>query len=285
MSGSRTPARAPTELPRLWTGEAALRPLGTRRLEVAVGGAHADSDCWAAVVPWLHVLVQVTNGFGLYAQAERVPAYGQGPFGGSAYTNAGVGLTLDFEHLGLMAALHGYFEGSSANAPAPPAAVPVAPAHTVGFAGRLRVNGARQPAVLNPPYVARVSLEAIHDDRAFFQQLVRRLRALAADPGAVAVLFKLEGVDLGYGRVEEVRISIAGLRARGKRTFAYVRSRRRASTTWRPRATRLSFTRRARWASMASRRTSPSTKARWTGWASIWSWCGQAPTRARWSRS
>ncbi|HSS38362.1 MAG TPA: S49 family peptidase, partial [Polyangia bacterium] len=218
--GQPHPSSRATELPRLWTGEAALRPLGTRRLEVAVGAAHADSDRWAAVVPWLRVLVQVTNGFGLYAQASRVPAYGQGPFGGSAYTNAGVGLTLDLEHLGLMAALHGYFEGSSANAPAP-AAVPVAPAHTVGFAGRLRVNGARQPAVLNPPYVARVSLEAIHDDRAFFQ-LVRRLRALAADPGAVAVLFKLEDVDLGYGRVEEVRDLIAALRARGKRTFAYV---------------------------------------------------------------
>src|SRR5206468_5581779 len=131
--------------------------------------------------------------FGLYAEAERVPAYGQGPFGGHAYTNAGIGLTVDLEHLGLMAATHGYFEGSNANAPAAPAVVPVAPAHTVGFAGRLRVNGARQPAVLNPPYVARVSLEGIHDDRAFFH-FVRRLRALAADPGAIAVLFKLEGV-------------------------------------------------------------------------------------------
>ncbi|MFL5303850.1 MAG: signal peptide peptidase SppA [Polyangia bacterium] len=219
--GQPHPSARITELPRLWTGELAFRPLGTRRLEIALGAAHADSDRWAAVVPWLRVLVQVTNGFGLYAQAERVPAYGQGPFGGHAYTNAGIGLTVDLEHLGLMAATHGYFEGSNANAPAAPAAVPVAPAHTVGFAGRLRVNGARQPAVLNPPYVARVSLEGIHDDRAFFH-FVRRLRALAADPGTVAVLFKLEGLDLGYGRIEEVRDLIAALRARGKRTFAYV---------------------------------------------------------------
>ncbi len=219
--GQPHPSARATELRRLWTGELAFRPLGTRRLELALGAAHADSDRWAAVVPWLRVLVQVTHGFGLYAQAERVPAYGQGPFGAYAYTNAGIGVTLDLEHLGLMAAMHGYFEGSSANAPASASAVPVAPAHTVGFAGRLRVNGARQPAVLNPAYVARVSLEGIHDDRAFFQ-LVRRLRALAADPGAMAVLFKLEGVDLGYARIEEVRDLIAVLRARGKRTFAYL---------------------------------------------------------------
>ena len=51
---------------------------------------------------------------------------------------------------------------------------------------------------------------------------MRRLRALAADPGAIAVLFKLEGVDVGYARIEEVRDLIAVLRARGKRTFAYV---------------------------------------------------------------
>jgi protease IV len=219
--GQPHPSSRATELPRLWTGELALRPLGTRRLEIALGAAHADGDRWAGVVPWLRVLVQVTRGFGLYAQAERVPAYGQGPFAAYAYTNAGIGLTLDLEHLGLMAATHGYFEGSTAKAPVAPAAVPVAPADTVGFAGRLRVNGARQPALVAPAYVARVSLEAIHDDRDFFQ-LVRRLRALAGDPGAVAVLFKLEGVDLGYGRIEEVRDLIAALRARGKRTFAYV---------------------------------------------------------------
>ncbi len=221
--GQPHPSSRATELPRLWTGELALRPLATQRLELALGAAHADSDRWAAVVPWLRVLVQLTNGFGLYAQAERVPAYGEGPFSAYAYTNVGLGLTADLDHLGVMAAMHGYFEGATPKDLAPIAgAVPVAPpAHTVGFAGRLRVNGARQPALLNPPYVARVSLEGIHDDRDFFQ-LVRRLRALAADPGAAAVLFKLEGVDLGYARVEEVRDLIASLRARGKRTFAYV---------------------------------------------------------------
>lgn len=219
--GQPHPSSVANKLTRLWTGEVAYRPLGTQRLEFALGAAHAQDDRWSGVVPWARARVQVANGLGLYAQAERVPAYGQGPFAGAAYTNAGLGLTLDLDHLGVALAAHGYFAGSGSASPASPADVPVEASHTMAFAGRLRVNGARQPAVLAVPYVARVSVEGIHDDRAFFQ-LVRRLRALAADRAALAVLFKLEGLDLGYARIEELRDLIAGLRARGKRTFAYV---------------------------------------------------------------
>ena len=219
--GQPHPDTRVTALPRLWTAELAYRPLGTRRLEIAVGAADAQDDRWSGVVPWARASVQVARGFGLYAQASRVPAYGSGPFADVAYTNVGGGLTVDLDHLGLNLATHGYLAGSTGDGLATPAALPVSPARTIGFAGRLRVPGARQPAVAAPAYVARVSLENIHDDRDFFQ-LVRRLRALAVDRAAVAVLFKLEGVDLGYGRVEEVRDLIAALRAHGKRTFAYV---------------------------------------------------------------
>ncbi len=216
------PASRATALPRLWTGELAYRPLGTRRLEIAVGAAHAGGDPWAHVVPWARLRVNVARGFGLYAQAERVPAYGDGAFNSLAYTNAGLGLAFDLDHLGVMLAAQGYFAGSGSAGVGPaPTEVPVPPVHTVGFAGRLRVDGARQPAAVAPAYVARVRLEAIHSDRDFFR-LVRRLRALALDRAAVAVLFKVEGVDLGYGRVEELRDLIGALRARGKRTIAYV---------------------------------------------------------------
>ncbi|HXJ23758.1 MAG TPA: signal peptide peptidase SppA [Polyangia bacterium] len=216
------PSSRATGLPRLWTGELAYRPLGTRRLQIALGAAHAGGDAWSRVVPWARVVVGVTGGFGLYAQAERVPAYGDGAFSGSAYTNAGLGLTIDLDHLGLILATQGYFAGSGSSTIGPaPSEVPVPPVHTVGFAGRLRVDGARSPGAVAPSYVARIRLEGIHDDRDFFR-LVRRLRALALDRAAVAVLFKMEGVDLGYGRVEELRELIGALRARGKRTAAYV---------------------------------------------------------------
>jgi protease-4 len=217
------PAGRATDLPRLWTGELAVRPLGTRRLELAVGAAHANGDAWSHVVPWARVRVDLKGGFGLYAQAERVPAYGEGAFSGVAYTNAGLGLAIDLDHVGAMLAAQGYFEGSSSSTVVPlPPAVPVAPpAHTVGFAGRLRVDGAQRLDAVGPGYVARVRLEGIHDDRDFFR-LMRRLRALALDRNAKAVLFKLEGDDLGYGRVEEVRELIGALRAHGKRTVAYV---------------------------------------------------------------
>ena len=48
------------------------------------------------------------------------------------------------------------------------------------------------------------------------------MRALAVDPAAVGVLLKVEDLNLGYGRIEELRDLVALLRARGKRTFAYL---------------------------------------------------------------
>jgi len=119
-----------------------------------------------------------------------VPAYGQGAFADVAYTNAGLGLTLDLDHLGLTVAGHGYFAGRTGADLATPSALPVTPAHAVAFAGRLRVNGARQPAVAAPAYVARISLEGIHDDRDFFQLV----RDRDDGHGAITVLFNRRGI-------------------------------------------------------------------------------------------
>jgi protease-4 len=72
-----------------------------------------------------------------------------------------------------------------------------------------------------PAYVARIRLKKIDDDRAFLR-LVRRLRGLAAERAAAGVLFEVEDLNLGYGRIEELRDLVALLRAAGKRTFAYL---------------------------------------------------------------
>ena len=72
--------------------------------------------------------------------------------------------------------------------------------------------------------MARVKLEGVDDDREFVA-LVRRLRALAADRGVAGVLFKIENVELGYARIEELRdlIGVAA-RAAASATFAYAPS-------------------------------------------------------------
>jgi protease-4 len=204
--GAPHPAALSVALPRLWTGELAVRPLGTDRLELAVGAAHADGDAWRRLVPRARLAVRLTDGLRLYGDAQTSPRGGQLAFAGGSDTRASVGLAFDFDHLGAAVGLHAYFPGAGDGG--------------AGVAGRIHFDGERRPALAAPAYVARVSLDGLHDDRAF-AALVRRLRALAVDPAVAGVLLKLENVELGFGRVEELRDLIALLRAHGKKTFAY----------------------------------------------------------------
>ncbi len=71
--GAPHPAAVPVELRRLWVAELALRPLGTYRLELALGAAHADGDEWRRIVPRARLFVTVTDGLRLYAEGARVP--------------------------------------------------------------------------------------------------------------------------------------------------------------------------------------------------------------------
>jgi protease-4 len=194
-------------LPRLWTAELALRPLGTDRLEVALGAAHADGDAWDRLVPRARLSATIRDGLRLYGEGESVPRGPALALAGGSDTRLEFGLAIDFDHLGGAVGLPIYAPGAGAGG--------------VGIAARVHLDGERHPALAAPAYVARVRLQKIDDDRAFFQ-LVRRLRALAVDPAAVGVLFKIEDLNLGYARIEELRDLVALLRAHGKRTFAYL---------------------------------------------------------------
>jgi protease-4 len=204
--GAPHPAGSTAALPRLWTAELALRPLGTERLELALGAAHADGDGWDRLVPRARLAVVVSDGLRLYAEAQSSPRGGALALAGGSDTRASVGLAVDFDHLGGAVGVPGYFPGAGSGG--------------AGVAARLHVEGERRPALAAPAYVARVTLDGVHDDRGFVA-LVRRLRALAVDPAVAGVLFKIEDLDLGFARVEELRDLIALLRARGKLTFAY----------------------------------------------------------------
>jgi protease-4 len=194
-------------LPRLWTAELVVRPLGTNRLEVALGAAHANADDWDRLVPRARISATLLDGLRLYGEGENVPRGAAATFGGGSDTRLAFGLAIDFDHLGVVLGVPIFIPGTgSAGA---------------GFAGRLHLDGERRPALAAPAYVARVGLEGIEDDRHFFQ-VVRQLRALAVDPAVAGVLFKIEGVNLGYARIEELRDLVALLRAHGKRTFGYL---------------------------------------------------------------
>ena len=197
----------PSSLPRLWNLEIAVRPLGTDRLELAIGAAHANNDLWRRFVPRARLSVMLVDGFRLYAEGQRTPvAMGPVALEGGAESRLGVGMALDFGRTGGAVGVYGTFPpgGSAAGS----------------VAGRIHVSGERGPELIGPTYVVRVPLEGIDDDRAFVA-LVQRVRALAADRPVAAVLFKIENVELGTGRIEELRDLMAFLRARGKRVIAY----------------------------------------------------------------
>jgi hypothetical protein len=204
-------------LPRLWTAELVVRPLGSDRLEVAVGAAHGGGDLWKKFVPRARLSVGLLTGLRLYGEAQTAPTIGPAAATNTAGTLAfdandtrvSAGLAVDFGHARLYNAAHIYDPDSGST--------------DAGWAGRIDVSGQQRPSVVASTYVARVAFDGLRDDRSFLQ-LVRRVRALGADPHVAAVLLKIEDVPLGVARIEEVRDLVAFLRAHGKRTFAYAPS-------------------------------------------------------------
>ena len=74
----------PNATPRLWNAELALRPLGTDRLEIAIGAAHANADEWERLRLRARRLVTLVAGLRLYAEGARVPAGTSVAFEGGA---------------------------------------------------------------------------------------------------------------------------------------------------------------------------------------------------------
>jgi protease-4 len=199
----------PVATPRLWNAELALRPLGTDRLELAIGAAHANADEWSRLVPRARLWVTLVDGLRLYGEGERVPAGTSTSLEGGADSRLGVGMALDFGRAGGAVGLYGTFPASGDDGGS--------------VAARLHVTGERGPELVGPAYVVRVSLEGIDDDRRFVK-LVREVRSIAADRPVAAVLFKIENTDLGTAHIEELRGLMEFLRAHGKRVFAYAPS-------------------------------------------------------------
>jgi protease-4 len=208
--GEPRPNPALPALPRLWAGELVLRPLGTERLELAVGASHVEDEHWRWIAPRARVLATVASGLRLFATGATLPRGPQGQYAFAEHADyeAELGVALDLDHLGLTAAARGGFPGEGGGDAGGGAAL------------LLRVEGERRAPLVAPAVVARVDLEHVKGDAAFVE-LVGRLRVLAADRGVAAVLLHVDNVPFGLGRIEELRDLVAALRARGKRVYAY----------------------------------------------------------------
>ena len=78
----------------------------------------------------------------------------------------------------------------------------------------------RKPALVSFPYVARVKLAGLESDRSFIETVVA-LRRLGDDPSVGGLLLQIDRLDLGYGRIEELRAVLADINRR-KPVFAWL---------------------------------------------------------------
>jgi protease-4 len=216
LTRPRLPGVPGARLPREWDAEVALRPIGTPRLELAGGLRVLDGAGDARLGPHGRLLLGLVPGLTLLADFDvprtRITTTSlEGVQRTRTDWRASVGLIVSLDRTSLTAvAVGGYrrYDGSNDGASGPGASLV------------LKQFFNRQPALLSFPYVARVKLAGMEGDRSFLQT-VFGLRRLADDPAVGAVLLQIEGLDLGYGRIEELRAEVLSI-ARRKPVFAWI---------------------------------------------------------------
>lgn len=203
-------AGAPVE--RRYSAEAVIRPLGTEQLEVALGGAigeiRGDTDGWARVSGRLARGVFATAQLGTHATYALVDS----PAG--VVDDAGhdvrltFGLELSLGGLGVSALATGLRDDTGHN-------------HALGGTFVVRASMQGTPSVLSDPdHIERVELAGDISTRAL-TNIVVRLRAIATDPTAVALVVTFDGANGGWASLQEIRDELLAVKKK-KPVFAYM---------------------------------------------------------------
>ncbi|MBC8131408.1 MAG: S49 family peptidase, partial [Deltaproteobacteria bacterium] len=212
FSRPRLPA-ATDRLPRRWVGELALRPLGTDRLEVAAAALHLGGDPWSRLSTRFRMVSRVGGAWRFLADVEVGPRRAAGAV--PAVGESGIdwrltaGFAVDFDHGSLALAVRRAFTP------------PGVDGENWGTSAILRTSSQRNSVSASPMHAVRITVEGVDSDREFLN-LAFRLRRAARDTSTAAVLLKIERLELGLGRIEELRDLIGELRGRGKRVVAYL---------------------------------------------------------------
>jgi protease IV len=94
--------------------------------------------------------------------------------------------------------------------------------HALGGAVVLRASSAGAPSLLGTPdHIERVELTGVIGVRQL-TALVARLRAIARDPSAKAVVVTFDAASAGWATLEELRDELVRIRGAGKKVFAYM---------------------------------------------------------------
>ncbi len=211
-------------LPRELDTEVAVRPLGTPRLEVAAGlrlldgTGPADSTDTVRFSPHARLSLGLLRGLSLFAELDspraQLAVLGSDGVRRPLTEYRGLlGLTASFDRLvvggGALASAHRGAGGTSS---------PRAPGASLVVQSFFN----RKPSVVSVSHVARVKLGGLEGDRSFIETVVA-LRRLADDPSVGGLLLQLDRLDLGYGRIEELRAVLVDIN-RVKPVFVWLSS-------------------------------------------------------------
>jgi protease IV len=192
--------------------EIAVRPDGTPRFELAGGlrfleGGDLDGAETARLGPHGRASVQLLRGLGLFADFDtlrsRLAVVGSdGVRRPLTEYRLVAGLHASLDRLALGAA--GVANGHRGDADAP---------RGEGVSVVLHTFANRRPALVSFRYVAKVRLAGLEGDRSFIETVVA-LRRLGDDPAVGGLLLQIDRLDLGYGRIEELRAVVAEINRR-----------------------------------------------------------------------
>ena len=192
--------------------EAAVRPLESDALELAVGGGlgetRLDTDGWA------RASVRAARGVNVLAQVEsrELHAVEDSPMGPRDFDvrdlRATLGLELSFGNLGVTALGTGLRDDAGGD-------------HLLGGAFVVRASAVGAPSLIPPAdHIERVELAGTIGTREL-TALVVRLRQIARDPAAKALVVTFDGATAGWAALQELRAEILAVK-RHKKVFAYM---------------------------------------------------------------
>ena len=198
-----TPPIAGVPEQRRWDGEILLRPLGTAALEVAGGlrlGERRGDVSPRARLAWSPI-----SGATLRGEVEMTAYHTATEDHHEVRALAGLELSLGRSAAGL-ASFFG--QGTS---------------HYQGTSLWLRFSGDKYPALFSQgPHIERFHLEGDLGGERAFTRVLARMRRLERASNVVAVVVRVDEVEIGWAKVQELRRGIERLKAAGKPVFSYV---------------------------------------------------------------
>jgi protease-4 len=198
---------------RRYEAELVARPLGSAKLEAAVGGRLGETR--HDVDGWFRAALRVARGVTLQGELESRELSMIDDGGAMVVERSGrelratVGVELSFGNVGVTSLVTGLRNDAGAN-------------HALGGSVVLRASSLAAPSLIGPAdHIERVDLAGSIGAREL-TQLVVRLRSIARDPSAKAVVVTFDGVSSGWATLEELRGELVRVRGAGKKVFAYM---------------------------------------------------------------